>query len=159
VPCIEAEGGVIDKFMGDGIMALFVVPGTVEDHAARAARAAVAMVEAVHAGKETWANLGNPGMRIGVGVHTGKVVVGAIGSPGRLDYTAIGDTVNAASRIESANKEQGTEVLLSAATCAPLTADERARLGVEAEPRGVKVKGKEEVLKLYAVRVGGERPA
>ena len=153
VPAIEAEGGVIDKFMGDGIMALFGAPATLPDHAARAARAAVAMVTAVHKGRATWAKLGNPGLRIGVGVHTGKVVVGAIGSPGRLDYTAIGDTVNAASRIESENKAQGTEVLLSAATCGLLSAEERTRLGVEAQPREVKVKGKEEKLLLYAALV------
>ena len=153
VPAIEREGGVIDKFMGDGIMALFVVPTPRPDHAARAARAAVAMVKAVHAGRETWTKLGNAGLRIGVGVHTGKVVVGAIGSPGRLDYTAIGDTVNAASRIESENKAQGTEVLLSAATCSLLSEEERATLGVESEPRAVKVKGKEEKLLLHAVQV------
>ena len=67
-------------------------------------------VEAVHRGKEQWAKLDKPDMRIGVGVHTGKVVVGAIGSRRRLDYTAIGDTVNAAARIESENKPQGTEI-------------------------------------------------
>ena len=59
-------------------------------------RAAVAMVRAVHERNDEWARLGSPGLRIGVGVHTGKVVVGAIGSRGWLDYTAIGDTVNAA---------------------------------------------------------------
>jgi adenylate cyclase len=153
VPRIEAEGGVIDKFMGDGIMALFGAPAHLPNHAVRAARAAVAMVQAVHEGRETWAKLGNPGMRIGVGVHTGKVVVGAIGSPGRLDYTAIGDTVNAASRIESENKPQGTEVLLSAATCCLLSAEERVTVGVEPTPRDVKVKGKEEKLLLHAVQV------
>ena len=153
VPAIEAEGGVIDKFMGDGIMALFGAPTSLPDHATRAARAAVAMVEAVHTGRETWARLGNPTLRIGVGLHTGKVVVGAIGSPGRLDYTAIGDVVNAASRIESENKPQGTEILLSGAVCALLTPAERVTLGIESTPREVKVKGKEEKLLLYAVVV------
>jgi len=88
-------------------------------------------------------------------------VVGAIGSPGRLDYTAIGDVVNAASRIESENKAQGTEILLSAATCSMLSEQERASLGVEPQPREVKVKGKVEKLQLYAVQVSrrGERVA
>src|SRR5205807_6556876 len=139
--------------MGDGIMALFGALATLPDHAARAARAAVAMVKAVHAGRETWTKLGNAGLRIGVGVHTGKVVVGAIGSPGRLDYTAIRDTVNAASRIESENKPQSTEILLSAAVCSLLSEQERATLSVEQQPREVKVKGKEEKLLLHAAQV------
>ena len=122
VPHIEAEGGVIDKYMGDGIMALFGAPATQPDHALRAVRAAAAMVARVHELRGDWAKLGNPRMRIGVGVHTGKVVVGAIGSKRRLDYTAVGDTVNAASRIESENKAQGTEVLISAATHGALPA-------------------------------------
>jgi adenylate cyclase len=153
VPLIEKEGGVIDKYMGDGIMALFGAPASLPDHAARAARAAVAMVRRVHELKGDWAKLGNPTMRIGVGVHTGKVVVGAIGSRGRLDWTAIGDTVNAAARIESENKPQGTEVLLSAATIAAFPEGETERLEVEKKPRRVHVKGKNEELLLFAVAV------
>jgi adenylate cyclase len=144
---------VIDKYMGDGIMALFGAPASLPDHALRAARAAAAMVKRVHELRETWARLGNPSMRIGVGVHTGKAVVGAIGSRGRLDWTAIGDTVNAAARIESENKPQGTEVLLSAATVAALPVGEASQLGLEKEPRQVHVKGKTEELLLYAVMV------
>ena len=160
VPLIEAEGGTIDKYMGDGIMALFDAPASCPDHAARAARAAVAMVRRVHELKETWARLdpkeawkAKGGMRIGVGVHTGRVVVGAIGSKGRLDWTAIGDTVNAAARIESENKPQETEVLISEATWLKLTGEETRKLGFEAEPRLVEVKGKTEKLRLYPVAV------
>jgi adenylate cyclase len=153
VPLIEAEGGVIDKYMGDGIMALFGAPATLPDHALRAVRAAVVMVRRVHELKETWTRLGNPTLRIGVGVHTGKVVVGAIGSHGRLDYTAIGDTVNAASRIESENKPQGTEILISAETRRLLVVGEVERLGFAAEPRRVHVKGKAEELLLYPMTV------
>jgi class 3 adenylate cyclase/CHASE2 domain-containing sensor protein len=153
VALIEAEGGVIDKYMGDGIMALFGAPASLPDHALRAARAAVAMVRRVHERRSDWARLGNPALRIGVGVNTGKAVVGAIGSRGRLDYTAIGDSVNAASRIASENKEQGTEILLSAATVAALPAGEGAKLGLEKEPRRVHVKGKTEELLLYAAIV------
>jgi adenylate cyclase len=154
VPLLEAEGGVVDKYMGDGIMALFGAPASLPDHPLRAARAAVAMVKRVHELRGDWAKLDNPTMRIGVGVHTGKVIVGAIGSRGRLDYTAIGDAVNVASRIESANKEQGTEVLLSAATVAAVGEKNAAKLGVEKEPRRVHVKGKSEELLLYPVLVG-----
>ncbi len=153
VPLIEAEGGVVDKFMGDGIMALFGAVAHVPDHAHRAVRAAVAMVRSVHAGRRAWAGLGHEALRIGVGVHTGKVVVGAIGSRGRKDFTAIGDTVNTAARVESENKQQGTEVLLSAATRDRVPQAELTRLGVEPGPRQAKVKGKEDALVLYAVRV------
>lgn len=111
------------------------------------------MVRRVHELKEQWAQLGNPGMRIGVGVHTGKAVIGSIGSPQRLDYTAIGDTVNAAARIESENKRFHTEVLISAETRAELSAEERTRLGCAAEPHEATVKGKKENLLLYPVAV------
>jgi class 3 adenylate cyclase len=99
------------------------------------------MAAAVHVRAGLWEGLGFPGMRIGVGVHTGNAVVGAIGSPRRLDFTAVGDAVNAAARLESANKEQGTEVLVSGATYAALPAGERAALGCEAAPRRIELKG------------------
>jgi class 3 adenylate cyclase/CHASE2 domain-containing sensor protein len=153
VPVLEAEGGTVNTFMGDGVMVLFGAPATCPDHALRAVRAAVAMVRAVHERRETWARMGNPRLRIGVGVHTGPVVVGAIGSERRLDYTAIGDTVNAAARIEAENKRCGTEILLSAATYAALPAAERARLGCPSEPEEAVVKGKKEALLLYPVAV------
>lgn len=153
VPAIESAGGTVNTYMGDGVMVLFNAPASCPDHAVRAVRAAVAMVRRVHELKETWVGLGNPGMRIGVGVHTGKVVVGAIGSPRRLDYTAIGDAVNTAARIESENKALGTEVLISAVTHAALTAVERQELGCAAEPRAANVKGKKEVLQFYPVAV------
>jgi adenylate cyclase len=161
-PAIEKAGGTIDKYMGDGIMALFGAPARSPDHALRATRAAVAMVRRVHELKERWLQLDiekiwqdQGGMRIGVGVHTGKVVVGAIGSKCRVDYTAIGDTVNAAARIESENKPQGTEVLISEETRArlSLTEEDLRALGFGAEPRLVEVKGRKEKLRLYPVNV------
>jgi adenylate cyclase len=160
VPLIEAEGGTIDKFIGDGLMVLYNAPASCPDHAVRAVRSAVAMVRRVHELQATWARLDRAGawaeqggMRIGVGVHTGVAVVGAIGSPRRLDYTAIGDTVNAAARIESENKRLGTEILISAATHAALPAEERARLGCADEALPVQVKGKQQALVLYRVDV------
>lgn len=153
VPLIESEGGVIDKYMGDGIMVLFGAPANLPDHALRAVRAAVAMVRAVHAKRADWIRLGNPTMRIGVGVHTGKVVVGAIGGARRLDYTAIGDVVNAAARIESENKPQGTEVLVSSTTFAAVPPEITRQLGYVGDTREVIVKGKQESLTLYPLIV------
>jgi adenylate cyclase len=157
VPAIEAEGGTLTTYMGDGVMVLFGAPAWQPDHALRAVRAAVAMVGAVHGRRVQWARLGLADLRIGVGVHTGKVVVGAIGSPGRLDYTAIGDAVNTAARIEAENKRQGTEILISAATYAALPDAPRAELGL-GEPRPAAVKGKEVVLTLYPVEVAESPP-
>jgi adenylate cyclase len=153
VPAIEAERGTLNTYMGDGIMVLFGAPATDAEHALRAVRAGVAVLRRVHTLKDTWARLGNPGMRVGVGIHTGKVVVGAIGSPQRLDFTAIGDTVNAAARIEAENKRLGTEMLISTATYAALPETERVRLGCTNAPEPAHVKGKQEVLDLYPVEV------
>jgi adenylate cyclase len=134
-------------------MALFNAPTSCPNHALKAVQAAVAMVSRVHAGRTEWARLGCADLRIGVGIHTGPAVVGAIGSAGRLDYTAIGDTVNLAARIESENKPAGTEVLISAATYDQLPSVERDRLGCDPSPREVTVKGKELPVRLYAVAV------
>jgi adenylate cyclase len=160
VPLIEAEKGTIVTYMGDGIMVLFGAPARCPDHAVRAVRAAVAMVREVHAHKGRWADLDRKevwreqgGMRIGVGVHTGRVVLGAVGSRRRLDYTAIGDTVNAAARIEAANKSFGTEILVSATTAGLLSMEDRKRLGLAAAAFEAEVKGRQEKLLLYPVSV------
>jgi adenylate cyclase len=80
-------------------------------------------------------------------------VLGAVGSPTRLDYTAIGDTVNAAARVESRNKDEGTEILLGEATYRALPEGEADRLGCAARPDAVAVKGKVEKLRLYTIGV------
>lgn len=148
VPIIEAEGGIVNQYLGDGLMALFGAPQPLPDHAVRASRAAVAIVRRVHELDARWKELGAEAFRIGVGVHAGQAVVGTIGSPRRLDYTAIGDTVNAAARIEAANKALGTEVLLSGATVAalPPALCEDLRLGPPVE---IAVKGREDRLTVY----------
>jgi adenylate cyclase len=112
------EHGVIDKFIGDAIMALFGAPLDAPDHAARAVRAALA---ATAVGERIAAELraaGRPRLRTRIGVHSGRAVVGNMGSRQRFDYTAIGDTVNLASRLEGANKAFGTGCLVSEATWA-----------------------------------------
>lgn len=153
VPEIEAEGGTLNTYMGDGIMVLFGAPVEHPDHALRAVRAAVAMLRRVRSLAETWAELGCDDFQIGIGIHTGRAVVGSVGSPGRVDYTAIGDTVNAAARIETENKAFGTQILISSATHAALPEEERQRLGCAATPTATTVKGKQEELFLYPVEL------
>lgn len=152
-PILEKENATINSYIGDGVMVLFGAPQHDENHVRHAVKASVNMVRKVHELKDKWTELGNPEMRIGVGVHTGTAVIGAIGSPNRLEYTAIGDTVNASARIESENKAQGTEVLISEQTWSHLTPEEREEFGCASEPREVEVKGKKETLKLYEVVV------
>lgn len=146
VPIIEAHGGTVNQYIGDGLMVIFGAPASMEHHAYAAVRAAIETVQKVHFFKRRWEQLGAEGFRIGVGIHTGKVVVGTIGSPRRLDYTAIGDTVNTASRIESGNKELKSEILVSQATCDELSAQQCHELGLAAEFRRLSVKGKREEL-------------
>jgi adenylate cyclase len=156
VPIIEEHGGTLNQYLGDGIMVIFGAPEVRDDHALRAVRAAVAVVRRVHALRARWAELDNPTFRIGVGLHTGKVVIGTVGSPRRLDYTAIGDTVNTAARIEAENKRFGSEILLSAHTCAALPKEERLRLGVSALADPVLVKGKSRALHMFRIDVPPE---
>jgi adenylate cyclase len=153
VPILERHGGTLNCYMGDGMMVSFGVPVFRSDHALQAVRAAVEMVSAVHRLKERWAELGFAGLRIGVGIHTGRVVAGSVGSPGRQDYTAIGDAVNTASRIETKNKDFGTEILISAETFRDLPSKERQALGCAETGRTAAVKGKQQELTLHAVSV------
>lgn len=153
VPIIEEEGGIVNSYIGDGLMVMFGAPERQPDHAFRAARAAVRMVTAVYGLSQRWKELGSPEFRIGVGVHTGKVIVGTIGSKNRLDYTAIGDTVNTASRLESATNDAQTDILLSETTVAEISEKDRASLTDSWNPVGLKLKGKAEKLMGYPIRL------
>ena len=152
IPAVEAHGGTVDKYIGDGIMVLFGVPDERPDHAERALRAAVAVIARVHELAPTWARHDFHDFAIGVGVATGAAVVGMVGSRLRLDYTAIGDTVNAAARIESANKELGSEILISARTRNAVGPELFASLGGTGGPTAVTAHGLEG-LTVYRVDV------
>ena len=104
---VEAEGGVVDKYIGDAVMAFWGAPDDQPDHARRACRAAQAVMAAVHADNAQRTVAGLPPLRLRVGIHSGAVVVGDIGGPGRINYTVIGDTVNIAQRLEGMARELG----------------------------------------------------
>jgi len=108
--------GLLDKYIGDAVMAFWGAPVAVPDHAARCCDAALEMLEVLERLNEDWARRGLPRLEIGIGINTGEPIVGNFGSMDRFDYTAIGDDVNLASRLEGMNKAYGTHILLSEST-------------------------------------------
>jgi adenylate cyclase len=128
VEVVADEQGTVDKFLGDGMMAIFGAPARHADHAARACRAATAMLDRLDDVNRDRGVRGLTPLRIGIGIHTGRAVVGNVGSPPfRVDFTAIGDTVNLAARIEAMTKELD----------APIVASDATRASVEAHTPGV----------------------
>jgi adenylate cyclase len=120
VAIIFRNGGTLDKFVGDAIMATFGTPEPHPEAAARAVRAAVEMSAALVDLNEARGRAGEPPLRQGIGVHFGSAVVGNIGSSARLEFTAIGDAVNIASRVESTTKETDSDILITADVMAQL---------------------------------------
>lgn len=102
--CIEAEGGTIDKYIGDAVMAFWGAPDHQIDHPARACRAARAIAKGIRADNQERLKEGKSPIHMRIGIHTGQLVVGNIGSSGRLNYTVVGDTVNVAQRLEQLGK-------------------------------------------------------
>ena len=151
IPRIEAEGGIINQFMGDGIMVLFGAIPDRPDHATAAIRAALSTIRAVEDNQPLWTSLDFDGLRVGIGIHTGPVLLGAVGSPTRLDFTAIGDTVNAASRVEGENKRVGSSILITSATLAAVPPGQRTPLGIREQAVPATVKGKQAELSLHVV--------
>jgi class 3 adenylate cyclase len=115
--------GILDKFIGDGICAVFTPVMSEEDQARRAVRCAQGMLRRLDEINRARRERNEPPLQIGIGIHTGRLVAGNIGSPRRLEYTHVGDTVNTASRVEGVTKELGQPVVITAST--------RARLGDE----------------------------
>jgi class 3 adenylate cyclase len=150
IEVIAARGGIIDKFLGDGILAVFGLPVQSSTHADDAFNAAMDMRAALVAMNAERAASGREGVRIGIGMHSGEVIAGNVGSAKKLQFTVIGDAVNLASRIEGLNKDYGSYLLLSKATY--------ERLGPEArgsdfeELKGVEIRGKNERVDLYRLR-------
>jgi adenylate cyclase len=113
VAAVEAEGGVVKQFVGDGVMALFGAPQSHSDHAERAVRAALGIVSRLARLNEKWRAQGALPLEIGVGIHTGSVVAGLIGPDQRVEYGVVGDPVNLANRVEALTKDLQATVLVS----------------------------------------------
>ncbi|MBX2800739.1 MAG: adenylate/guanylate cyclase domain-containing protein [Myxococcales bacterium] len=137
---VRAHHGMVDKFMGDGMLAVFGTPEEREDHADLAIRAAYEMREAV---RELAAS-GEIDFRIGIGVHTGDLVVGCLGSGVRMEFTVLGDTVNTATRLEALTKEIRSDLLVSAETVRAAS-DTRGLVQRDA----MTLRGREEPLSVY----------
>jgi len=146
VDCIQQQGGMLDKFIGDAIMAGFGIPVTREDDEDRALRAAIAMLNALGELNVSRQGHGLHPINIGIGLNTDTVVSGNIGSPKRMDYTMIGDGVNLASRLESACKQYSAHILISDHTYQRLQGTYRIR-----DIDDVVVKGKTEPVRIYEV--------
>ncbi|MEM6732873.1 MAG: adenylate/guanylate cyclase domain-containing protein, partial [Myxococcota bacterium] len=137
--------GTLDKYMGDAIMAIFGAPVAYQDHATRACLVSLEMMEELGKLKKMWAAEGRAhSLDIGIGLNTGPMSVGNMGSEVRFDYTVMGDQVNLGSRLEGINKQYGTNIIISEFTYEAAKADVHAR-----ELDLVRVKGKNEPVRIY----------
>ena len=139
--------GTVDKFVGDMVMALYGAPLDDDDHADHAVQTALAMIRTLQEMNMEWQRLGKPTLDIGIGVNTGDMVAGNIGSDTIMSYTVIGDAVNLGARLESLNKEYGTRIIISEFTRAEL----KGRYDIH--PLGdVVVKGKTKPVAIFEVK-------
>ena len=146
IEVILDHGGILDKYIGDAIMALFGTPFKTDDDADNAVIVGIKMMEALSALNERRRDAGKELIVIGVGISTGEVVAGNIGSPKRMDYTVIGDSVNLASRLEGANKYYGSRILVSEFTVERMNSTHCIRhLDL------IRVKGKNEPVAVFEV--------
>ena len=147
VNIVFAHKGTVDKFVGDMVMALFGAPLDDPDHAQHAVDAALEMIRELNRLNKRWSAEGRPSLDIGVGISTGPMIAGNIGSDTIMSYTVIGDTVNLGARLESLNKQYGTRIIISEATREALP----DRYAVQ--PLGdVVVKGKTKPVAIYALK-------
>ncbi|OGS17574.1 MAG: hypothetical protein A2219_01340 [Elusimicrobia bacterium RIFOXYA2_FULL_50_26] len=146
VEVVFRHDGTLDKFIGDAVMAIWGAPIPQNDHARRAVHCAIDMLEELDKLNAKWKAEGRSPLEIGIGVNTGDMIVGNMGSKEKMEYTVIGDNVNLGSRLEGLNKEYGTHIIISDATY------QAVRDMVEARHLGdVKVKGKTKAVEVYAV--------
>jgi len=144
VDCLQKEGGMLDKFIGDAMMAIFGLPLPREDDADRAVRAGIGMLVELERFNTARKERGMMAIDMGLGINTDEIVSGNIGSPKRMNYTVIGDGVNLAARLETACKQYGAKMLVSDATVKKLKGTYRMR-----EADRVVVKGKTEPVVIF----------
>ncbi|ASD64434.1 adenylate/guanylate cyclase domain-containing protein [Bdellovibrio bacteriovorus] len=147
VKIINSHGGVVDKFIGDAIMAVWGAPKSSDKDAHQAVRACLEMRRALEGLNERRIAREQPPINIGMGLHAGKAISGTIGSDERMEYTVIGNTVNTASRIEASTKAFGADLLISDTVIEKIGEDFKTELAGAAE-----VKGRSEALKMFKVR-------
>jgi adenylate cyclase len=150
VEAVEATGGYVNQFLGDAVMAIWGAPLADPDHAASAARAALRIVEKIMQAKAEADVQGVPGYAVKIGINTGPAVVGNVGAPKRYNYTAVGETVNIAARLESVPEDYGCRIVVGPATAAAI-----ADRFVLCELDWIKVKGKDEAFSVF--QLIGER--
>jgi adenylate cyclase len=144
VSVIFKYGGTLDKFVGDCVMAFWGAPLPQPNHAELAARAALEMIDGLEKLNQKWQSEGRPTLKIGVGINSGEMLFGNIGSEQRMDFTVIGDNVNLGSRLESATKDLHASIVISDATY------QRVRDLAKVRPLGeILVKGKEHRIQVY----------
>ncbi len=141
--------GTLDKYQGDAVMAFWGAPYETPDHAARTCAAAVEMSRRVDELRARWRAEGRPDINIGIGISTGRVVVGNMGSRKRFNYTVLGDAVNLASRLEGVNKEYSTRILVSESTRQQATGSSASAPLLFRPLDWIRVKGKQQPVAIY----------
>jgi class 3 adenylate cyclase len=147
---IGSHGGIVNQMEGDGLMALFGAPLPREDHATRAVRAGLEMLQLMAGFNQEQVARGKPEIRIGIGIASGRVIAGYTGTQQRVTYTCVGDTVNVAAHLEAHTKVLGRPILIDAAT--------RAALGdtIRVEDHGpVRFKSRADAVHVYSASAGG----
>jgi adenylate cyclase len=155
--CIEQEGGTIDKYIGDAVMAFWGAPDSIDHQTQRAVRAAAALQIALAADNQERARKNLPPVRIRIGIHTGPLIVGDIGSPNRINYTVIGDVVNTTQRLEALGKEVDAD----AESIVLVSRSVKDSVGQEMkfdEIGPMKVKGRQGEIEVYRLAEGPDVP-
>lgn len=143
---VFATDGIVDKYIGDAVMAFWGAPIDQPDQADRAVRTAIDMMSRIQRLQGKWEKEGYSKVDIGIGINLGIAAIGNFGSAKRFDYTVIGDTVNAASRLESLNKDFHSNILISESVRAQLTTQVPMR-----DMGEVQVRGKEKLVRVFQV--------